>query len=332
MLGNQDAKRVGDHLHFDVGAGTGRISIKVDGAGSLPVNGNVPAFVVQDTAAGMGAAIHEFGGQNGDFVRMERLHDDHVEQAVLHRSLVCDTGHVSPLIGITHRHENRLCFHNVSIHVHLVGLGMEMTPQFDGDEDVIAESPAGGRSETPGNIGIQPHPGRAEEGFSVQHTAVHECDDTVVERLEDLLRLAADAQMIGQAVSAATGDDSQGFVGSYESAGHFIHRSVTTDGHHDIGLGRAGQFRSVPGALSIGNLKTVPELPPLAERMETALRQMELAREDKGEHIACLEARKQLAWYLRGVRFSNYYKQQISKIAVMEDVYRVIRGIQRDLE
>ena len=76
----------------------------------------------------------------------------------------------------------------------------------------------------------------------------------------------------------------------------------------------------------------VPERPPLARRMETALRQIELAREDKGEHIACLEARKQLAWYLRGVRFSNWYKQQISGIAVMEDVYRVIRGVQRDLE
>lgn len=78
--------------------------------------------------------------------------------------------------------------------------------------------------------------------------------------------------------------------------------------------------------------ETVPERPPLAERMELALRQMELAREDKGEHIACLEARKQLAWYLRGVRFSNYYKQEISKISVMEDVYRIVRGIQRDLE
>ena len=76
----------------------------------------------------------------------------------------------------------------------------------------------------------------------------------------------------------------------------------------------------------------VPERPPLAVRMETALRQIELARADKGEHIACLEARKQLAWYLRGVRFSNYYKQQIARIAVMEDVYRIIRGIQRDLE
>ena len=75
----------------------------------------------------------------------------------------------------------------------------------------------------------------------------------------------------------------------------------------------------------------VPERPALAQRMETALRQMELAQEDKGEHIACLEARKHLAWYLRGVAFSNYYKQEISKIQTMEDVRRVIRGIQRDL-
>lgn len=88
-------------------------------------------------------------------------------------------------------------------------------------------------------------------------------------------------------------------------------------------------FQQIKAALAG---QPVPERPPLAQRMEIALRQMELAREDKGEHIACLEARKQLAWYLRGVRFSNYYKQQISQIATMEDVYRVISGIQRDLE
>ena len=78
--------------------------------------------------------------------------------------------------------------------------------------------------------------------------------------------------------------------------------------------------------------RPVPARPKLADRMELALEQIELARSDKSEHIACLEARKQLAWYLRGVRSSNYYKQEISRIAVMEDVYRVIRGVQRDLE
>ena len=75
----------------------------------------------------------------------------------------------------------------------------------------------------------------------------------------------------------------------------------------------------------------VPPRPPLAERMETAARQMLLSAEDKGERIACLEARKHLAWYLRGVPYSNYYKQKISEIQTAEDIRRVIAGIQRDL-
>ncbi|MBO4418783.1 MAG: tRNA dihydrouridine synthase DusB [Oscillospiraceae bacterium] len=111
-------------------------------------------------------------------------------------------------------------------------------------------------------------------------------------------------------------------------------RCLNWTGADGVMVGRAAfgdpwLFRQIRAALD-GD--PIPERPPLARRMETALRQMELAREDKGEHIACLEARKQLAWYLRGVRFSNYYKQQISQIKTMEDIYRVIGGIQRDLE
>ena len=75
----------------------------------------------------------------------------------------------------------------------------------------------------------------------------------------------------------------------------------------------------------------VPELPPLADRIDVALRQFELAKEDKGEHIACLEARKHFAWYLRGVAYSNYYKEQISCVQTKEDVYKIAAGIKRDL-
>ena len=77
--------------------------------------------------------------------------------------------------------------------------------------------------------------------------------------------------------------------------------------------------------------KPVPPLPPLSERVDTALRQFELAREDKGEHIACLEARKHFAWYLRGVAHSAYYKEQISAINTMDDVYKIAAGVKRDL-
>ncbi len=72
--------------------------------------------------------------------------------------------------------------------------------------------------------------------------------------------------------------------------------------------------------------------PALKERVEVAVRQIRLALEDKGEKIACLEARKHFAWYLRGVSHSGYYKKLICEITTMEDVYRIAKGIQQDLQ
>ena len=77
--------------------------------------------------------------------------------------------------------------------------------------------------------------------------------------------------------------------------------------------------------------REAPERPPLSQRVDVALNQFELARQDKGEHIACLEARKHFAWYLRGVSHSSYYKAQISAISTMEDIYRIAQGIKKDL-
>ena len=76
----------------------------------------------------------------------------------------------------------------------------------------------------------------------------------------------------------------------------------------------------------------VPERPPLAQRVDVAVRQFELAFEDKGEHIACLEARKHFAWYLRGVAYANYYKEQIFGIQKMDDIYAIAEGIRKDLK
>jgi tRNA-dihydrouridine synthase B len=72
--------------------------------------------------------------------------------------------------------------------------------------------------------------------------------------------------------------------------------------------------------------------PARAQRVDVAQRQFRLAFEDKGEHIACLEARKHFAWYLRGVSHSNYYKEQISAIKTIEDIDRIADGIRRDLQ
>lgn len=75
----------------------------------------------------------------------------------------------------------------------------------------------------------------------------------------------------------------------------------------------------------------IPARPALPERMDLALRQISLAAGDKGEHIACLEARKHLAWYLRGVPHSSFYKDQISRLSTMEEVCAVVKAIKRDL-
>ncbi len=76
----------------------------------------------------------------------------------------------------------------------------------------------------------------------------------------------------------------------------------------------------------------VPERPCLGQRIAVAVEQFRLAEQDHGEHIACLEARKHFAWYLRGVAHSSYYKNQISSMSTMEDIYRIARDVVRDLQ
>ena len=72
--------------------------------------------------------------------------------------------------------------------------------------------------------------------------------------------------------------------------------------------------------------------PELKDRIALAVKQFQLSETDHGEHIACLEARKHFAWYLRGVRNASYYKKEITSLKNMEDIYRVAKDIVRDLE
>ena len=76
----------------------------------------------------------------------------------------------------------------------------------------------------------------------------------------------------------------------------------------------------------------LPARPPLAERVDVALRQFELAAADKCERVACLEARKHFAWYLRGVPYANYYKEKISMVSTLEEIREIAKGIKRDLK
>ena len=75
----------------------------------------------------------------------------------------------------------------------------------------------------------------------------------------------------------------------------------------------------------------VPERPPLAERIELAVRQTELYAEKFGERLACLEARHQIPWYLKGVAHAGYYKQQLVRVETLDGLRRIAKGIKRDL-
>ena len=77
--------------------------------------------------------------------------------------------------------------------------------------------------------------------------------------------------------------------------------------------------------------ETIPERPPLDQRCDTAVRQIQLAAAYGCEKVAVLNARRHYAWYLRGVPHASYYKEQIVRMETLEDVRRVTEGIKRDL-
>ncbi|MER2150000.1 MAG: tRNA dihydrouridine synthase DusB [Candidatus Limivicinus sp.] len=73
-----------------------------------------------------------------------------------------------------------------------------------------------------------------------------------------------------------------------------------------------------------------PELPPLNERMDAAVRQIEELAVQRGERAACLEARHQLPWYLHGVPYSGVYRQQLVRVETLEEIRRIASEIRRD--
>ena len=74
-----------------------------------------------------------------------------------------------------------------------------------------------------------------------------------------------------------------------------------------------------------------PELPPIADRMDVAFRQVCRCAELKGERLACVESRKHLAWYLKGVPHGAYYKQKLVKIESLKELELIIKEIRLEL-
>ena len=75
----------------------------------------------------------------------------------------------------------------------------------------------------------------------------------------------------------------------------------------------------------------IPPLPPLGERIDMAVAQIEELAAVAGERSSCMEARHQLPWYLHGVAHSGYYKQQLVHVDTLEDIRKIAIGIKHDL-
>ena len=66
--------------------------------------------------------------------------------------------------------------------------------------------------------------------------------------------------------------------------------------------------------------------------MDAAVGQIEALAAVNGERLACLEARHHLPWYLHGVAHSGVYRAELVHVETLEDVYRIVKEIKRDLK
>lgn len=91
-----------------------------------------------------------------------------------------------------------------------------------------------------------------------------------------------------------------------------------------IGRGSRGNpwlFKRLVHYMKTGNL--LPE-PTLKEKINMALKHMDLVINYKGEHIGILEMRKHIAWYVKGLKGSANLRNQINRIKYKRDMEKAL--------
>lgn len=87
-----------------------------------------------------------------------------------------------------------------------------------------------------------------------------------------------------------------------------------------IGRGSQGNpwiFKRINHYMKTGEV--LPE-PTLEEKITTAIKHMNLAVAEHGEYVAVREMRKHIGWYLKGLKNSAKYRDQINKITDYKEV------------
>ncbi len=78
--------------------------------------------------------------------------------------------------------------------------------------------------------------------------------------------------------------------------------------------------------------ESLPAEPVLAEKLATAYRQVEMSAAEKGERLACIEARARIPNYLHGVPHSGEYKQELVRISSLEELRRILKRAELNLK
>lgn len=78
--------------------------------------------------------------------------------------------------------------------------------------------------------------------------------------------------------------------------------------------------------------REIPALPPLPERIDTAVGQIEALAGRAGERIACLEARHHLPWYLHHIPYAGYYRAQLVHVDSLDEIRKLASEMKRTLK
>ncbi len=101
-----------------------------------------------------------------------------------------------------------------------------------------------------------------------------------------------------------------------------------------IMIGRAAQgnpwiFREIREYLESGKIIPPPEI---SERCQMMKKHIELICEFKGERIGIPEARKHMAWYIKGIRGGARVREEIFKAKTKEEMLEIIKTIEKETE
>lgn len=99
-----------------------------------------------------------------------------------------------------------------------------------------------------------------------------------------------------------------------------------------IGRGALGDPWIFERANALLKTGVCPPLPPFAERIDTAVRQIVLAAEQKGERVALLEARRHVNWYLKRQSGLKAFKTRICALETLAQLQALAGEIKQAVE